>query len=96
VTPPGNPPLSAKKYQMSYFAYVLKSGYDGTFYYGSTQNLETRIAAHNKGKSRYTKGRRPWAIHYFEEFETKSGAIKREMFFKSIDGYNFLKRNNIT
>jgi len=79
---------------MSYFAYILKSDYDGTYYYGSTKNLKERVKVHNSGKSRYTKGRRPWKLHYFEEFESRSEAAKQETFFKSIDGYNFLKRKN--
>jgi putative endonuclease len=80
---------------MSYFAYILKSDYDGSYYYGSTRNIEERLKDHNKGKSTYTKGRRPWKINYTEEFQTKSEAMKIEKFFKSIGGYNFLKKNNI-
>ncbi|WP_073164721.1 GIY-YIG nuclease family protein [Tangfeifania diversioriginum] len=80
---------------MSYFTYILKSEHDGTYYYGSTKNLRERVKVHNSGKSRYTKGRRPWKLHYFEEFESRSEAAKREKFFKSIDGYNFLKKGNI-
>jgi len=45
---------------------------------------------------RSTKARRPFKVHYFEEFELKSDALKREKFFKSIDGYNCLKENKIT
>ena len=75
---------------MSYFAYILKSEYDGSYYYGSTKNLKERLKTHNSGKSRYTKGRRPWKIYYFEEYLTRSEAAQREKFFKSIDGYNFL------
>ncbi len=33
--------------------------------------------------------------HYYESFETKSEAAKREYFFKSIAGYNYLKSNRI-
>ncbi|MBN2772724.1 MAG: GIY-YIG nuclease family protein [Prolixibacteraceae bacterium] len=80
---------------MSYFAYILKSEYDNTYYYGSTKNLEERIKIHNKGKGRYTKGRRPWKIHYFEKFESRPEVLKREMFFKSIDGYIFLKNQKL-
>jgi putative endonuclease len=50
---------------------------------------------HNSGKSKFTKGHRPWQIKYFEQFETRSEAMRREKFFKSIDGYNFLKENKI-
>ena len=42
-----------------------------------------------------TKGRMPFILHYYETFETKSEAAKRETFFKSIDGYIFLKENKL-
>jgi len=80
---------------MSYYAYILKSVSHQTYYYGSTGNVEKRLKGHNAGKVRYTKSRRPWIIHYFEKFETKSEAIKRENFFKTIEGYNYLKDNKI-
>ena len=80
---------------MSYFTYVLKSDYDGTYYYGSTKDLKERLKVHNSGKSRYTKGKRPWKLHYSEEFKTRGDALKREKFFKSIYGYNFLKSKKI-
>jgi len=78
-----------------YFTYVLRSQKDGKHYYGSTSNLQERLKVHNSGKVRYTKGHRPWIIHYSEEFETRSEAVKREQFFKTIDGYNLLKKEGI-
>lgn len=77
------------------FAYVLKSLKDGKFYYGSTNNLELRLKAHNAGKVRSTKARRPLVLHYQEEFETKHEARMREIFFKTIEGYNWLKAKGI-
>ena len=78
-----------------FYAYILKSAKDEKYYYGSTSDLEKRILYHNSGKVKSTKHRRPLRLIYFEEFEFKSEAVKRENFFKSIDGYNWLKRNNI-
>ena len=78
-----------------FFAYILQSDIDQTYYYGHSKNLENRLKSHNQGKVRSTKSKRPWKVHYFEEFETKSEAYKREMFFKSIDGYRYLKEQNI-
>ncbi len=78
-----------------FFAYILKSQYDNRFYYGSTNNLEKRLAIHNKGDVRATKGRRPLILHYYETFETRSEAFRREHFFKSIDGYIWLQENKI-
>lgn len=80
---------------MSYVAYILKSLKDGTCYYGSTQNIENRLREHQAGKCRYTKGRRPWKLIYSEEYPTRSEAFLREHFFKSIEGYKFLKEQHI-
>ena len=79
-----------------FFAYIIFSQSTGKYYFGHTHDLEKRLKAHNAGKTRSTKAGRPWILHYSEAFETKSEAYKREMFFKSIDGYNWLKANNIT
>ena len=78
-----------------YFAYILKSSVSGRHYYGHTKNLEKRLKRHNSGNVRSTKAYKPWTIHYHEEFHTKSEAYCREMYFKSIDGRNYLKRENI-
>ena len=74
-----------------FFSYILKSLKDGKYYYGSTKDLELRLKRHNKGDVKATKSRRPLILHYFEEFETRSEAFRREQFYKSITGYVFLK-----
>jgi putative endonuclease len=94
--PKGSPwEIGAVLLIMKYFAYILKSQSHGNYYYGSCENLEKRFKEHNSGQVKYTKGRRPWVIHYFEIFETRSEAQKREYFFKSIDGYKYLKQSGI-
>jgi len=79
-----------------FYTYILLSEVDGTHYYGHTSDLIERLKTHNLGKVRYTKGRRPWKIIYIESFDTKSEACKRELFFKSIEGYRYLKEAGIT
>jgi putative endonuclease len=81
---------------MKYYAYILRSEKTGTYYYGSTTDLQARLKYHNAGKVRSTKAKRPWTLHYFEEFQTQGEALARERFFKTIDGYLFLKKNGIT
>lgn len=81
--------------RISYYAYILKSKSHGTYYYGSSEDVEERLKEHNAGRQRYTKGRRPWNIHYVETFETRSEARKREAFLKSIAGYRYLKAKGI-
>ena len=81
---------------MNYYVYILRSEKNGRYYYGMSSNLEKRLKSHNSGKVRSTKAYRPWVVHYIEVFATKSEALKRESFFKSIEGYRFLKENKIT
>jgi len=76
-------------------AYILRSLKDGKYYYGSTSDLDQRLSAHNKGKVRSTKARRPFVVHYQEKFESIQGARKRENFFKSIAGYRWLRKEGI-
>ncbi|MGV8018066.1 MAG: GIY-YIG nuclease family protein [Ignavibacteria bacterium] len=69
---------------MPYFTYILKSTIVDRFYIGSTSNLENRLIHHNSGHSRSTKKYIPWEIVYFEEYKTRSEAIKREYALKRI------------
>ena len=78
-----------------FYTYILYSISKGKYYYGSTGDLEKRIKAHNMGKVRSTKSGRPWKLHYIEEYETKTEAIKQELFFKNVNGYNYLKERGI-
>jgi putative endonuclease len=75
--------------------YILQSLKDHKYYHGHTSDLDARLKEHNNGKARATKGRRPLKLHYTETFLTKSEAIKRELFFKTIEGYVFLKEKGI-
>ena len=60
------------------YTYMLKCS-DGTLY------LEKRVEAHNSGKgAKYTKARRPVELAYYEEFETKEQAMKREYAIKQL------------
>ncbi len=75
---------------MHYYTYVLRSVSHGNRYVGSTQNIKNRLKEHNSGKCEYTKGRKPWQLLYFEEFSTRSEAMKRERFLKSGQGRKYL------
>ncbi|VAW20065.1 hypothetical protein MNBD_BACTEROID01-1456, partial [hydrothermal vent metagenome] len=55
---------------------------DNSFYIGYTSNIVQRLEYHNSGKSRYTSRKMPWELVYFEEFESKADALKREVFLK--------------
>ena len=66
-----------------FYVYILQSCIDGSYYTGQTNNLADRIERHNKSRSVYTKSKRPWKLVYYEKFESRSSAIKRENQIKS-------------
>jgi len=76
---------------MVYYIYAIKSTIDNRIYIGFTENLEKRIKEHNQGKTKSTKGFRPWSLIYYETTETRIEARKREKYFKSGCGKEFLK-----
>ncbi len=73
-----------------YYVHVIKSIKYLNRYTGSTDNVIKRLDEHNKGKCRYTKGRRPWMLVYQEEFLSRAEAMKRENFLKSGQGRMYL------
>lgn len=77
---------------MSYYVYILKSQKDQRHYIGSTSDLEKRIEYHNAGRQRSTKHRIPFALIYSEEYSTKTEALKREKYLKSLKGGEAFKK----
>lgn len=66
------------------YAYLLRCR-DGTYYAGWTNDIDHRLSAHNSGKgAKYTKSRRPVQLVYYETFETKQEAMKREYALKQL------------
>ena len=76
---------------MAYIIYAIKSSVDNRIYVGLTRNLEKRIKEHNQGRTKSTKGFRPWFLIYKEIVETREEARNREKFLKSGCGKEFLK-----
>lgn len=67
-----------------HYFYVLQCA-DQSLYAGYTNNLEKRVATHNAGKgAKYTKARRPVKCVYFESFDTKEEAMRKEYAFKQL------------
>lgn len=66
------------------YTYLVRCA-DGTLYCGWTNHLEERIKMHNAGKgAKYTRGRRPVILVYYETFETKQEAMRREAAIKRL------------
>ncbi len=71
------------------YVYILKCS-DGSFYTGSTWNLEKRLFEHECGLgAKYTAGRRPIQLVYFQEFDRIENAYQRE---KQVQGWSRRKK----
>ena len=69
---------------MSHFVYIIKC-VDKTLYTGYTTDIVKRCEVHNKGKgAKYTRSRLPVKVVYWEEYNTKPEAMKREYQIKQL------------
>jgi putative endonuclease len=69
--------------------YILECA-DGSYYVGSTRDLDQRMAQHLSGLgSRYTAGRLPVKLVYTEEYERITDAYSRE---KQVQNWSRAKR----
>jgi len=67
-----------------HYVYILKCS-DDTYYTGWTTDLNRRLLVHQDKKgAKYTKARIPVELVYFETFNTKSEALKREIAIKKL------------
>lgn len=67
-----------------YYVYILHCS-DGTYYTGSTTDLTRRTIEHNKGVgARYTRGRRPVKVVFYEIHPSYGDALQREHQIKQL------------
>ena len=73
------------------YTYLLRCS-DDTLYCGWTNDLEKRLTNHNAGKgAKYTKTRTPVTLVYYETFDTKEEAMRREVAIKKLPRKEKLK-----
>lgn len=71
------------------FAYILRCS-DGSFYVGSTRDLERQVGEHNLGLgARFTRRRRPVVLVWSAEFGRIDEAFAAE---KQVQGWSRAKR----
>jgi len=74
---------------MSGYMYILECS-DGSYYTGSTIDLEVRLVQHQEGKgANHTKKRLPVRLVYVEEYDSIAKAFYRE---KQIQGWRREKK----
>jgi putative endonuclease len=63
---------------MKGYTYILQCA-DGTYYTGSTKNLDRRLSEHQSGEgANYTRKRLPVELVYYEEHDRIDEAFRRE------------------
>jgi putative endonuclease len=78
--------VEAKQFKTKkrHYVYIVRCA-DGTFYTGWTTNIPYRLRVHNAGKgAKYTKSRLPAELVYWEAFNSKREAMKREYQIKRL------------
>jgi predicted GIY-YIG superfamily endonuclease len=74
---------------VSFWVYMLRC-FDGSYYSGHTDSLETRLAQHRAGEvAGYTAVRRPLQLVFFQEFTTREAALAAE---RQIKGWSRAKK----
>ncbi len=67
---------------MKSHVYILECK-NGSYYIGSTKNLQNRLKAHKNGKVKSTKDILPFSVKFVEEYSEYKFAFKREKQLKS-------------
>ena len=77
-----------------FYTYILRSlSSPDQRYIGSTADLKSRLAKHNKGDVLHTARFRPWKVEAYFAFETREKATAFEQYLKSGSGHSFAGRH---
>jgi putative endonuclease len=69
---------------MQFFAYILQSQINDSFYKGSTNDLTRRLAEHNAGEELSTSRYAPWNLVWYAIKPNRSEAMKLELKLKNL------------
>jgi len=75
-----------------FYVYILKSKSTGRFYVGHGQDVFRRVEEHNSGKTPSTKRGRPWELVYYEQYQSRGEAMKREYGIKKKKSRKYINR----
>lgn len=74
-----------------YFVYILQSLKDLSYYVGQCEDLDHRMSKHSDGQSKYTSGKRPLLLRYFEIYNSRTEALKREHQIKKMKSRKYIE-----
>ena len=72
------------KREGNFYVYIVQC-IDGTYYTGSTKNLEKRVKLHNKGNgAKYLRGKLPVKLVYAKEYKYYKNVLHAERNLKKL------------
>ncbi len=74
-----------------FYVYVLRSKKDMNFYVGFTENLKERFKKHQNGEVQSTAPRVPFKLIFYEAYQNKYDALRREKYLKTTKGKTTLR-----
>ncbi|MBI3331785.1 GIY-YIG nuclease family protein [Candidatus Peregrinibacteria bacterium] len=77
---------------MWHFVYILRNK-DGKNYVGLTDDIDDRLARHNRGEISSTAKFAPWEMAHFAAFKTRKKAAIYEKYLKSGSGTAFRNKH---
>ena len=76
-----------------YYVYLLRSKPSPEqTYIGYSENLKSRLRAHNNGQSPHTSKYKPWQLVTYLAFKERQTAIDFEKYLKSHSGIAFARK----
>jgi predicted GIY-YIG superfamily endonuclease len=76
-----------------YYVYILQSQSEpGRFYTGHTDDLQSRLKAHNQKKCKHTSKYIPWKIKTVITFTDEEKALSFEKYLKTASGRAFARK----
>ncbi|MFH1444551.1 MAG: GIY-YIG nuclease family protein [Candidatus Peregrinibacteria bacterium] len=80
---------------MWHYIYILQNE-RGQQYVGLTDDVDDRLARHNRGEIPSTAKIRPWTLLHFAAFPTREKAAAYEKYLKSGSGTTFRQRHLVS
>ena len=80
-----------------WYVYILRSlSSPDQEYIGATEDITSRLASHNAGKSTHTSKYIPWELLWSCHFSDKYKALEFEKYLKSHSGRAFAKKRLVS
>ena len=77
-----------------WYVYIIRSiSHPEERYIGTTDDLDDRLARHNRGGYKHTTHHRPWQLDVVTGFADRARAAAFERYLKTGSGFSFAKRH---